>query len=166
MKALAFVLFLSATALQAAPKMFGFDTSDLKAGEARVFMVDDTARVTLRRDGKVRRITVERLGITNWYTLEPVDGVLQVTRRDVGQGPVISPHGIIVDGVALEGSTLGEPPASPEPRGKALFYICPKDQTMLRVPHSDHAGRFKCPVDGTPMRASSGPRSPYFLLEE
>jgi len=159
MKALAVVLFLAGAVVQAAPSTYGFDTSDLKAGEARVFTLDGTVRVTLRRDGEVRRVTVERLGIINEYTLEPVDGVLQVTRRNIDQGLILSPHRIIVDGVNLEGSLR-----FPESRGKALFYICPKDHTMLRIPHSDHDGQFKCPVDGTPMRPSSGPTSPYFLL--
>jgi hypothetical protein len=163
MKALAFVLFLVATTAGAAPARFGFDTSEIRPGEARVFMVDEAVKVTLRRDGVVRRVTIERSGVMNYYTLEPVDGELKVTSRDVEQGLILGPHRIMVDGVPLEGSALRFPP--PSPRGKALYYICPKDQTMLRVPHSDHDGDFKCPVDGTPMKPGSGNASPYFLLD-
>jgi hypothetical protein len=159
MKALAFVLFLAAAGVQAAPATIGFDTSELKPGEARVLALDGFVRITIRRDGEVRRVTVERMGITNDYTLEPVDGELKVTSRDVDQGVIVSPQRILIDGVPLESLRF------PAPATRALIYICPKDQTMLRVPHSDHDGAFKCPVDGTPMKPSARPSSPYFLLE-
>lgn len=160
MKALAFVLFLAAATVQAVG-MYAFDTSKLAPGVAHVFTVDDSVRVTIRRDGEVRHVTVERLGIRNEYKLERVNGVLELTWKDVAQGLVFSPHRILVDGVTLDGSL---PVPSPDLRKKATYYICPKDQTMLRVPHSDHDGEFQCPVDGTPMKPSAGRTSPYFLL--
>lgn len=160
MKTLAFVLFLAAATVQAAATAYGFDTSRLVPGIARVYTVDESVKVTIRRDGEIRHVTVERLGIRNEYRLEPVDGVLKVTKQDLQKGRPISPRRILVDGVALEGEL---PPALPGAR-KATYYICPKDQTMLRVPHSNHDGEFKCPVDGTPMKPGAGRTSPYFLL--
>ena len=166
MKAVAFVLFLatiSACAFaQTAPPSTTVvaDTTGWKNGESQTFTLDETVHITIRRDGEVRRVTVMRLGMTNEYTIEPVDGRLQVTSRNTNRGVLISPHRITVDGVNLEGELR-----FPSQRGRALFYICPKDQTMLRVPHSDHDGEFKCPVDGTPMRPSAAPGSPYFLLQ-
>lgn len=161
MKALAFVLFLAAATLQATPQRYGFETSKLTAGVAHVFNLDDSVTVTIRRDGEIRRITVERLGIRNEYKLEPVNGVLEVTCKDLEQGLALSPDRITIDGVTLDGSLR---PLAPDMRRKATYYICPKDHTMLRVPHSDHDGDFKCPVDRTPMRPGAGRTSPYFLL--
>lgn len=165
MKALAFVLFLVAMltglfAHAARPSTIAADTSSWKHGESQTFTLDGTVHVTIRRDGDVRRVTVMRLGMTNEYTVEPVDGVLQVTSRNLNRGVLISPHRIAVDGVSLEGEVR-----LPSTRSRALFYMCPKDRTVLAVPHSDHDGEFKCPVDGTPMRPSVAPGSPYFLLQ-
>jgi hypothetical protein len=65
-----------------------------------------------------------------------------------------------------------EPPAAPEAvpqipqrRGRVYFYICPKDETMVRVPHSKFTGDLKCPVDGTVMKPGLGQRSAIFLLQ-
>lgn len=165
MKAFAFVLFLAAATAaliaQTVPSpAIVVDTTLWKNGESQTFTLDDTVHVTIRRDGEVRRVTVMRLGMTNEYTIEPVEGHLQVTSRNTNRGVLISPHRITVDGVNLQGELR-----LPAQRSRALFYICPKDQTMLRVPHSDHDGDFKCPVDGTPMRPSVAPGSPYFLLQ-
>ena len=44
------------------------------------------------------------------------------------------------------------PSKYPPPAKAASYYICPKDETMLRVPKEKDLGDFKCPVDGTPMK--------------
>ena len=165
MKALAFVLFLAAAAeaiAQAAPAKLIVDTSQWKDGQSYETMLDNSVRVTIRREGEVRRVTASRLGITNEYRIEPVDGVLTVTSVRTEPFVVISPHRITVDGLNMDGSQDGVPGSAN--RRRALFYICPKDDTILRIPHSNHDGDFRCPVDGTPMRPSAGPASPYFLL--
>ena len=48
----------------------------------------------------------------------------------------------------------------------AGYFICPKDETLLRVKSPEPGVEFKCPVDGTVMRAGKGPESKYFLLEQ
>jgi hypothetical protein len=45
------------------------------------------------------------------------------------------------------------------------YYICPEDETMVRVTHTTHTGDVKCPIDGTVMKAGRGPASAYFLLQ-
>ena len=50
---------------------------------------------------------------------------------------------------------------TPTPR----YWICPKDEVMLRVPHAKHDAKFNCPVDGTPMRPAIGRRSEFYLLQ-
>lgn len=161
MKALAFVLLL-ATSVAASDQAqrIVIDTSTFRPGQAQVVTIDGSVKVTVRRTGETRHVTVERLGITNSYTLAPVDGVLTVTRVDAEQA-ILSPHRIVIDGVPLDRS-----PAVLEPhRGTARYYICPKDETMLRVPHSRHSGELKCPVDGTPMKPAVGRGNAYFLLQ-
>lgn len=46
------------------------------------------------------------------------------------------------------------------------YYVCPKDETLLRVKSADPHAEYKCPVDGTVMRAGAGPQTKFFLLEE
>jgi hypothetical protein len=69
-------------------------------------------------------------------------------------------------------SVASQPPAPPDAvpqipsrRGRAYFYICPKDETMVRVPHSKFTGELKCPVDGTVMKPGLGQQSAIFLLQ-
>ena len=85
---------------------------------------------------------------------------------------------VIVDGIDLEpfmagnffGTQTTAPPApQPESRrergnGEAQTFHCPKDRTMVLVPSGRAPMDLKCPVDGTPMVAGSGPGSQYFLL--
>jgi len=47
----------------------------------------------------------------------------------------------------------------------ARTYICPKDETLLRVKSPEPGAEYKCPVDGTVMQAGKGPQSQYFLLD-
>ena len=140
---------------------FAIDTSKLMPGQAHVFTLEDNVRVTVRRAGEERRVMIERNGIVNHYTVAPDGGELRVTFSDTTGGLILSPGQVMVDGVPLDGSTaIIEPPRSP-----AKYYICPKDQTMLRVPHSKHNGQFKCPVDGTPMKPAVGRQNEYYLLQ-
>lgn len=161
MKALAFVLFLMAGVIQAAPASFAFDTSGWKSGDAQSIETADSVKVTIIRRGDARLVTVSRGDITNEYTLEPVDGTLSITSKKFNKDVIIDPGRITIDGVRLDGLL-----AIPPPRAHATIYICPKDETMLRVPHTNHSGEFKCPVDGTPMRPGYGPTRRYYLLDE
>jgi hypothetical protein len=57
-------------------------------------------------------------------------------------------------------------PKAPERRyAPPRYYICPEDETLVRVTHTSHTGDVKCPIDGTVMRAGRGPTSAYFLLQ-
>lgn len=51
----------------------------------------------------------------------------------------------------------------PPPGKPVAYYVCPNDETMLRVPKEKDLGEFKCPVDGTPMKQYRR-TTPYFLL--
>lgn len=162
MKPLVCAFLLLAATLAADENRITVDTTNWPSGRAQMIMVDDTVRVTVVRIGDARHVTIERLGLINKYTLEPVDGELQVTSSDTGKGLILSPHRLVIDGVSLEKlPRLPKSPGSMKPR----YYICPKDQTMLRVPHDKHDGEFTCPVDGTKMKPAVGRESAYFLLQ-
>jgi hypothetical protein len=159
MKALAFVLLLatSVAASDEAPRVV-VDTTTFRPGQVQVVTIDGSVTVSVSRRGDTRHVKVERLGLTNEYTLEPVEGVLTVTRVEA-ERPILAPHRIVIDGVPLD-----RLPSTREPRGPVRYYICPKDEAMLRVPHSRHSGELKCPVDGTPMKPAVGRGNAYFLL--
>ena len=88
---------------------------------------------------------------------------------------------MIVDGIDLEpflaGNFFGTQPqpapqavVPPQPerrdtRSAPRYYICPKDETMMRVPAGRAAGDLHCPVDGTPMKSGTGRDSQIFLLD-
>ena len=45
------------------------------------------------------------------------------------------------------------------------YYICPKDETIVRVGRGAPAtGGLLCPIDGAKMKAGTGPSSSIFLL--
>ena len=57
-------------------------------------------------------------------------------------------------------------PKPPERRqAAARYYICPKDETLVRVTQATHTGDVKCPLDGTVMTPGRGRTSAYFLLQ-
>ena len=64
---------------------------------------------------------------------------------------------------------IPEQPQMQVPPGRLAnprYWICPKDETMLRVVASPNKGAFNCPIDGTPMKPAVGRDSAIFLLQE
>ncbi len=143
---------------------------------------------TARFEGS-RRVTVEKLAdetIVRVEEGERLDTVTlhrggRITRSDNGKMRPFTvldrPH-VIVDGFDLEPFITGgqgEPQddglTSPTPRpdtlkpGPTRYYLCPKDQSMLRVPNAPRDATYKCPVDGTVMREAVGSNKEYYLLE-
>ena len=159
MKALAFVLLLAATGSFTEEPCIAVTSEGLGDKQANVFTFENGVKITLSRRGEARHVDVERGRVRNRFILEPVDGKLTVTWSDTEGGYAVTPERILVDGVPLTEVQVWPPSHS------ARYWICPKDQTMLRVPHSKHSGEFKCPVDGTPMKPAVGRRSEYYLLQ-
>lgn len=141
--------------------LFGLDTSDFKPNESRRFNLGDSVNVTITRQGEVRTVTVERHGVTNGYTIAPVDGELRVTGRSTSGKPI--DVGVMVDGVMLGPTDI----ILPRPdRDEARFYICSVDETMVRVkPGKSAVGELRCPLDGTVMHRAVGRSQKYFLLQ-
>ena len=161
------------------------DTSALDPGGMQVMLVDEGAvKVTVTRRGEVRRVKVERNGPAfpadaDEYVVQRVDGELRarILSSPTG-GPVVEPRRILVDGVALDqaldrpldrpldeapGGVTEQRPQAPRP-GPARYFICPADETMVRITRA-HSGGLACPLDGTEMRAAMGRSSAIFLLD-
>lgn len=54
-------------------------------------------------------------------------------------------------------------PAPPKP-ASSRYFICPKDETVVRVGRLSPKGELLCPVDGTKMKAGTGPSKSIYLL--
>lgn len=56
-------------------------------------------------------------------------------------------------------------PIPPRAAATSRYYICPKDETVVRVGRGAPAtGELLCPVDGAKMKAGTGPSRSIFLL--
>jgi hypothetical protein len=100
--------------------------------------------------------------------------VLLATAASTSELQVFTSH--VASRPRLAGSTqsrftiTGTPPAA-APRFEydngvgASYFICPKDETMLRVPAAAPGATFKCPVDGTEMRRGVSREGRIFLID-
>lgn len=171
--ALAFLLFASTPIV--------IDSSKLVPGRS-LTNIGGSRTVTAFREGNTVTVTVSEGKRVDTITITREDGKLSVSHRDNGEPReliALDRRPVIVDGIDLEpyiNNVLGtEPqggitplPPRPDRRTGAgpRYYICPKDETMVRVP----AGRggpdeLHCPLDGTPLRAGTGADSQIFLLQ-
>lgn len=125
--------------------------STMREGETKTF-IDDGRRITVKRNGDAVNIEIEGAGETRKLTIvktgdqdiviEPED-----SRRKV---QVIGPGAsrILIDGL---------PGVSDKKRALTEnWFVCPKDNSMLRVPDAREDATYKCPVDGTTMERKKG----------
>lgn len=173
--ALAFLLFASTPIV--------IDTTRLADGASDV-RIEGNRTVTVARMGTTITVRIDEGKRVDTVTItRQPGGELSIAHSDNGQSrPVIAldRRPVIVDGVDLEpflaGNFLGmqqTPEAEvvpPQPerrdtRGTPRYYICPKDETMVRVPAGRAAGDLMCPLDGTPMKSGTGRDSQIFLLD-
>lgn len=171
----AFVLaFLLSVFDESSPRHIVIDTAHLVPRGVQVLMVDKgTVRVMVTRDGEVRRIRVERAGPlvnpvgADEYVVEPVDGQLRASMVKGSGVFIVPPSRILVDGVALDAALpqVERPRSAPRQSTGVRYYMCPKDQTMVRVTIEREVGELQCPVDGTPLRATVGRQNGFFLLQ-
>lgn len=109
------------------------------------------------------------------------DGQLSIARSDNGvprEIIALDRRPVIVDGIDLEpfmaGNFVGAQ-QSTAPRGAApppaqkdqrpTYYVCPKDETMVRVKPGRGPAELNCPLDGTPMKAGTGWDNQIFLIQ-
>jgi hypothetical protein len=168
-------LLLSVFGSDSSPRHIVIDTTSLGPNGAQVLYADEgKVRVTVTRNGEVRRIRVERAGPlvvptgADEYVVEPVDGQLRASMVKGQPKFIVPPSRILVDGVALDGALPQKDAPPPSPRRKSWgtrYFICPSDETMVRVTVAKEVGELTCPVDGTPMRETAGRQREYYLLQ-
>ena len=176
MKTLAMAVLLFATTT------INIDTRGLADG-AKETRVEGSRRVAVEKVEGKTVVRVEEAGRIDTIVMSRANGRLSV-EHSANNVPrrlfALDRPQVIVDGVDLEPFLSGaqSTPSREEtrkPRREEAqtdewpqYYVCPKDQAMLRIPHPTRgatAETYNCPVDGTPMRRGLGPQSQYWLLE-
>jgi hypothetical protein len=176
MKTLAMAVLLFATTT------IDIDTRGLADG-AKETRVEGSRRVAVEKSEGKTIVRVEEAGRIDTIVMSRDNGKLSV-EHSANNVPrrlfALDRPQVIVDGVDLEpflSGAQGTPsaPGKLQPRRDSAeadewprFYICPKDEAMLRVPRPSRAASaesYNCPLDGTPMKRGVGPQSQYWLLE-
>jgi hypothetical protein len=171
--ALSFLLFAASPIV--------IDTAKLPPG--RVLINDGGSRsVTVAREGNTVTVRIEEGKRVDTMTMtRKADGQLSIGRSDNGQPRQIialDRRPVIVDGIDLEpflaGNFLGTQqnaapreaaPPSVQKDQRPTYYICPKDETMVRVKPGRGPAELNCPLDGTPMKAGTGSDKQIFLIQ-
>jgi hypothetical protein len=173
--ALAFLLFASTPIL--------IDTHKLADG-ARDVRHEGSRTVSIARSGNTVVVRIDEGRRTDTVTMtRQENGELSIAHQDNGvprQMIGLDRRPVIVDGIDLEpflaGNLLGTQKAAPkvtppkpdrryDEKNGPRYYVCPKDETMVRVPANRAPAELNCPLDGTPMKAGTGRGSAFFLLQ-
>lgn len=179
MKLLATAFLLFATAA------IEVNTRKLADGTTQSF-VSGSRKVAVHKSGDTATVMVQEGDRLDTVTITRTDGKLQVGRKNNGVARrfiVVDRPKVIVDGIDLEPFLLdGMTPApAPQPApgivplpkkftpmpipDETNYYVCPKDATKVIVPPDAGPGPYRCPVDGTPLKAHTGRGSKFFLLQ-
>jgi hypothetical protein len=171
--ALSFLLFATSPIV--------FDTTKLADGAADV-RVEGSRKVSVSRSGDTVAVTVTEGKRVDTVTLtRQASGQLSIGRSDNGAPRQLLPldrRPVIVDGLDLEpflaGNFIGQQ-TTPAPRNvtppsaqkdqRPTYYVCPKDETMVRVRPGRGPAELLCPLDGTPMKAGTGSDKQIFLIQ-
>jgi hypothetical protein len=171
--ALSFLLFATSPIVIDTTKLAD-GASDMRVEGSRkvgVGRVRNTVTVRIEEGKRVDTITMTR----------QAGGQLSIAHSDNGEPRQIialDRRPVIVDGIDLEpfmaGNFLGTqhgaappeavPPSQKQP-DRPTYYVCPKDETMVRVLPGRGPNELHCPLDGTLMRAGTGRDSQIFLLD-
>ena len=168
--AMAVMLFATAT--------IHIDTGHLPDG-AKETRVEGSRRVTVEKSDGKTIARVEEGPRVDTVVMSREDGQLTVghSANSVPQRLfVLDRPSVIVDGIDLEpwlSGTQGTTSMKPQLRRERSdadewpqYYVCPKDEAVLRVPRAHGTVEtYVCPIDGTPMKRGTGPKSQYWLLE-
>lgn len=151
----ALVLFAGAATISAQSRSaLIVDPSDMKDGEKKSF-TDDGRTVIVERQGNRTHVTIEGADKTERLTIEREGGRVTIGRSgsDGVRKFVVGPDRkrVVIDGIPItEFDTL--PHIKPlRPFKLQTTFVCPKDQTTLRVPEANEDATFQCPLDGTVM---------------
>ncbi len=168
--ALAFLLFSTAAIEVHTGKLADGVTQTFNAGSRAVAVhkSGDTTTVRVQEGDRVDTVTFTR----NGSKLSMSTKSNGVARRFI----VVDRPKVVVDGIDLEPWLMDAGSATPQvtpvpvlpmpkPDESTNYYYCPKDAAMLVVPKTSAPGqKYRCPVDGTEMKAGVGPGNKYYLL--
>ena len=169
---LAFAVLLFATAA------IEVNTDTLADGATQRFSVG-SRQVAVHKSGDTTTVRVQEGERIDTVMIASKPGKLLIARQDNGVEPrfiVVDRPKVVVNGLDLEpylartvtgkpGAVMPLPDERPAVQGGPQYYICPKDEVMLRLPHGPANGEFHCPLDGTLMKPGMGPQSQYWLLQ-
>jgi hypothetical protein len=173
--ALAFLLFATAAIEVNTGKLAEGAVETFTSGSRQVAVhkSGDTTTVRVQEGERVDTVTLTRAG----------DGKLSIGRSDNGvvrRFIVVDRPKVVVDGIDLEPYLMDSMAAAPQSKvvplpapmpqqkptpGDRTYYVCPKDATIVVTPTPSATGRLLCPVDGTPLKAGTGPEQKFFLLQ-
>ncbi len=143
--------------------------SEMKDGETKTF-TDDGRTITVRREGNTTHVRIDEADKTEKLTITREGNRIRIGRSD-GNGfrsLLVGPERrrIVIDGVPIpEFDTLPKHRQLPS-RKATTWFVCPKDQTMMRVPEDKADQTYKCPVDGTTMERRKGRGFTFFLDDD
>ena len=143
--------------------------SEMKDGETKTF-TDNGRTITVDRKGDTTTVRIEGADKTEKLTITRDGNRITIGRLDSdgARSLVIGPERrrIVIDGVPMDGFE-NLPRFHKFPAQKATtFFVCPKDQTTLRVPEEKSEETFKCPVDGTEMEKRKGRGFTFFFDDD
>jgi hypothetical protein len=140
------------------------DTSKLADGETMTATTPDGAKVTIVRKGDTRHVLVESNGQKDELSITPDRDGFRVGSMRRQTGFLVRPQKIVIDGVPVEpfvDSLLI--PRSPR-SSRTQYFVCPNDETWVRVQTDQHDGELKCPIDGTTLQRKRPLFPEYYLL--
>ena len=167
--ALAFLLFASTPII--------IDTSKLPPGRT-VINTSGSRTVAAFREGNTVTVTVKEGKREDTVRITREGASLSIAKSNNGEErQLIVPdrQPVIVDGMDLEPILAGAaatyhegpfavPPDRRDAYPRPRYFLCPKDETMVRVKPGRAAGDLMCPLDGTKMEESVGHDKQYWLL--
>ncbi|HEX6097730.1 MAG TPA: hypothetical protein VF432_15495 [Thermoanaerobaculia bacterium] len=171
--ALSFLLFATSPMV--------FDTTKLADGASDV-RLEGSRTVSVTRTGETVTVRVEEGKRVDTVTLtRKAGGEVTISHKDNGEPRRLLPLGrqpVVVDGIDLEPFMAGNffgtqtmaaprevPPPPARNERRPTYYVCPKDETMVRVRPGRGPAELFCPLDGTPMKAGTGSDKQIFLIQ-
>lgn len=135
------------------------DPADFKEGETKTFN-DGDKTISVTRNGDTMNIKIQGAGETKNLSITRDGRDVRISRDGQQFRTFRVPNADGRQRIIIN----GDRPIH-MPRGHAnTWYICPKDNTTLRVPDGKDDAEYKCPVDGTKMEKHKG-RGYMFLLD-
>lgn len=129
--------------------------SEMREGETKT-VTDDDRSITIRREGNTTHVRIDGAESTEQLTITR-DG----DRIRIGRSGREGSKSFVIDGLPLR--DLENPRRQKSERTWQTFFVCPKDQTTLRVPEDKAGQTFRCPIDGTNMEKRKGRGFTFFF---